>query len=181
MSLLACNRTNPLLDQPQTPFGVPAFDQVKLEHYVPAFEAAIAEQKAEVEAIANNEAEPTFENTIVALDRAGLLLDRVSGVFFNVLEADGNDEMNAIAEQVSPMLSELSDGIILNDKLFQRVKFVYEQREQLGLNAEQMRLVTETYKAFADNGANLPEDKKERLKEINQELALLSLKFGGRG
>ena len=178
MSLLACNRTNPLLEQPQTPFGVPAFDQVKLEHYVPAFEAAIAEQKAEVEAIANNEAEPTFENTIVALDRAGLLLDRVSGVFFNVLEADGNDEMNAIAEQVSPMLSELSDGIILNDKLFQRVKFVYEQREQLGLNAEQMRLVTETYKAFADNGANLPEDKKERLKEINQELALLSLKFG---
>ena len=178
MSLLACNKTNPLLEQPNTPFGVPAFDQIKLEHYLPAFEKAIAEQKAEVEAIVNNEAEPTFENTIVALDRTGLLLDRVSGVFFNVLEADGNDEMNAIAEQVSPMLSELSDGIILNDKLFQRVKFVYDQREQLGLNPEQMRLVTETYKSFANNGANLPEDKKERLKEINQELGLLSLKFG---
>ena len=181
MTMLACtNKTgdNPLLNQPETPFGVPAFDQIKLEHYLPAFEAAIAEQKEEVEAIVNNEAEPTFENTIVALDRTGLLLDRVVGVFFNVLEADGNDDMNEIAEKVSPMLSELSDGIILNDKLFRRVKSVYDQREQLGLNPEQMRLVTETYKSFADNGANLPEDKKERLKVINQELGLLSLQFG---
>ena len=178
MSLLACNKTNPLVDQPNTPYGVPAFDQVKIEHYLPAFEEAIRQNKAEVEAIINNEAEPTFENTIVALDRTGALLDRVTGVFFNVLEADGNDEMNEIAEQVSPMLSELSDGIILNEALFQRVKFVYDQREQLGLNPEQMRLVTETYKNFADNGANLPEDKKERLKEINQELGLLSLQFG---
>ena len=178
MTMLACTKSNPLLDQPNTPYGVPAFDQIKLEHYLPAFEKAIEEQKAEVDAIVNNEAEPTFENTIVALDRTGLLLDRVSGVFFNVLEADGNDDMNLIAETVSPMLSELSDGIILNDQLFQRVKFVYDQREHLGLNPEQMRLVTETYKSFADNGANLPEDKKERLKEINQELSLLSLKFG---
>ena len=178
MSLLACNHTNPLLEQPDTPYGVPAFDQVKNEHYLPAFEEAIRQDKAEIEAIANNEAEPTFENTIVALDRAGMLLDRVSGVFFNVLEADGNDEMNEIAETVSPMLSELSDGIILNEALFKRVKFVYDQRDQLGLNPEQMRLVTETYKSFADNGANLPEDKKERLKEINKELGLLSLKFG---
>ena len=180
MTLLACNQSNsnPLLEQPNTPFGVPAFDQVKIEHYLPAFEEAIKQNKAEVDAIVNNEAEPTFENTIVALDRSGLLLDRVVGVFFNVLEADGNDEMNEIAEKVSPMLSELSDGIILNDQLFQRVKFVYDQRDQLGLNPEQMRLLTETYKHFADNGANLPEDKKERLKEINQELGLLSLKFG---
>ena len=178
MSLLACNKTNPLLTQPETPFGVPAFDQVKLEHYIPAFEAAISEQKAEVAAIIANEEEPTFENTIVALDRSGLLLDRVTGVFFNVLEADGNDEMNEIAEKVSPMMSELSSSIILNDDLFRRVKAVYDRREQLGLNSEQMRLVTETYKAFANNGANLPEDKKERLKEINLELGLLSLKFG---
>ena len=99
------------------------------------------------------------------------------GVFFNVIEADGNDEMNAIAEEVSPKLSALSDGIILNDALFQRVKAVYEQRESLGLNEEQMRLLTETFKSFANNGANLPEDKKARLKEINQELGLLSLQF----
>ena len=177
MTMLACT-SNPLLDQPNTPYGVPAFDQVKLEHYLPAFETAIAAQKAEVEAIVNNTAEPTFENTIVALDRSGLLLERVIGVFFNVLEADGNDEMNEIAEKVSPMLSELSDGIILNETLFLKVKTVYDQRDQLGLNAEQMRLLTQTYKSFADNGANLPEDKKERLKQINQELGLLSLKFG---
>ena len=178
MTLLACNPSNPLLEAPETPYGVPAFDQVKIEHYMPAFEATIAEQKAEIDAIVTNQAEPTFDNTIVALDRTGMLLERVSGVFFNVLEADGNDEMNAIAEQVSPMLSELSDGIILNDQLFQRVKAVYDQREHLGLNAEQMRLTTETYKMFADNGANLPADKKERLKEINKELGLLSLQFG---
>ena len=178
MTLLACTETNPLLEQSDSHYGVPAFDKVKIEHYMPAFEKAIAENKEEIDAIINNPAEPTFDNTIVALDRAGSLLERVSGVFYNVLEADGNDEMNAIAEKVSPMMSELSDGIILNDALFKRVKTVYDQREQLGLNSEQMRLVTETYKSFADNGANLSEDKKERLKEINQELGLLSLQFG---
>ena len=178
MTMLACTSSNPLLDQPKTPYGVPAFDKVELKHYLPAFDAAIAEQKVEVEAIVNNPDEPTFENTIVALDRTGLLLDRVVGVFFNVLEADGNDDMNLIAETVSPLLSELSDGIILNEDLFKRVKSVYEQRDQLGLNSEQMRLLTETYKTFADNGANLPQEKKERLMEINQELALLSLRFG---
>ena len=178
MSLLACNKTNPLIDQPATPFGVPAFDQVKLEHYMPAFEEAIRQDKAGIDAIANNTEAPTFENTIVALDRNGELLERVSSVFFNVLEADGNDEMDAIAEKVSPMLSELSSYITLNDKLFERVKAVYDQRESLDMTPEQMRLLTETYKGFADNGANLPADKKERLKQINEELDLLSLQFG---
>ena len=178
MTMLACTSTNPLLDQPATPFGVPAFDQVKLEHYMPAFEEAIRVNKAEVQAIIDNTDEPTFENTIVALDRSGLLLDRVIGVFFNVLEADGNDDMDAIAEKVSPMLSELSSSIILNDALFARVKAVYDQRESLDLTPEQMRLLTETYKGFADNGANLPAEQKERLKAINEELGLLSLQFG---
>ena len=175
MTMLACSKQESELP---TTYSIPAFDQIQLDNYIPAFEAAVNEQKAEVEAIVNNPEEPTFDNTIVALDRSGMTLDSISGIFFNVLEADGNDEMNAIAEKVYPMLSELSDGIILNDALFQRVKAVYDQREQLGLNPEQMRLVTETYKSFADNGANLPEDKKERLKEINLELSLLSLKFG---
>ena len=179
VSLMACNKNeNPLLVEQDTPFGLPAFDKVKIEHYLPAFEKAIAENKAEIEAIVNNPEAPTFANTIEALDRSGELLDKVVGVFFNVLEADGNDEMNKIAEEVTPLLSELSDGIILNDALFQRVKAVYEQRETLGLNDEQMRLLTETFKSFANNGANLPEDKKTRLKEINQELGLLSLQFG---
>ena len=179
VSLMACNKNeNPLLVEQDTPFGVPAFDKVKIEHYMPAFEQAIAENEAEIAAIVNNPEAPTFANTIEALDRSGELLDKVVGVFFNVLEADGNDEMNKIAEEVTPLLSALSDGIILNDALFQRVKTVYEQREELGLNDEQMRLLTETFKSFANNGANLPEDKKERLKVINQELGLLSLQFG---
>ena len=178
VTLMACKNENPLLVEQNAPFGVPAFDKVKIEHYLPAFEKAIAENKAEIAAIANNPEAPTFANTIEALDRCGELLDKVVGVFFNVLEADGNDEMNKIAEEVTPLMSELSDGIILNDALFQRVKAVYEQRETLGLNDEQMRLLTETFKSFANNGANLPEDKKERLKEINQELGLLSLQFG---
>ena len=178
ITLMACNNQNPFLSEQNTPYGVPAFDKIKTEHYMPAFEAAIAQNKAEIEAIVSNPAEPTFENTIVALDRSGGLLEKVSGVFFNVLEADGNDEMNRIAEKVTPMLSDLSDGILLNDSLFQRIKFVYDQREQLGLNAEQMRLLTETYKHFALNGANLQPEQKERLKEINSELGLLSLQFG---
>jgi peptidyl-dipeptidase Dcp len=169
---------NPFFSEYTTPHQTAPFDKIKIEHYEPALLEGIKQHQAEIDAIVTNQAEPTFDNTIVALDRTGMLLERVSGVFFNVLEADGNDEMNAIAEQVSPMLSELSDGIILNDQLFQRVKAVYDQREQLGLNAEQMRLTTETYKMFADNGANLPADKKERLKEINKELGLLSLQFG---
>ena len=176
--LTACTSENPLLVEQNTPFGVPAFDKVKIEHYLPAFQEAIAANEAEIEAIVNNPETPTFANTIEALDRSGELLDKVVGVFFNVLEADGNDEMNKIAEEVTPMLSSLSDGIILNDALFQRVKAVYEQRDELGLNSEQMRLLTETFKSFANNGANLPEDKKARLKEINQELGLLSLQFG---
>ena len=177
LTLMACKNENPLLVEKNTPFGVTAFDKVKIEHYLPAFEKAIAANQAEIDAIVNNPDAPTFANTIEALDRSGELLDRVVGVFFNVIEADGNDDMNAIAEQVSPMLSALSDGIILNDALFQRVKTVYEQRETLGLNDEQMRLLEETFKSFANNGANLPEDKKARLKEINQELGLLSLQF----
>ena len=176
--MISCTSENPLLVDQDTPFGVPAFDKVKIEHYMPAFKEAIAANEAEIEAIINNPEAPTFANTIEALDRSGELLDKVVGVFFNVLEADGNDEMNAIAAEVTPMLSSLSDGIILNDALFQRVKAVYEQRNELGLNSEQMRLLTETFKSFANNGANLPEDKKARLKEINQELGLLSLQFG---
>lgn len=145
---------------------------------MPAFEEAIRQEKAEIAAIIRNEEEPTFANTIEALDRSGQLLNRVEGVFFNVLEADGNDEMNEIAEQVSPMLSDLGSEILLNDSLFQRVKAVYDQRESLGLDPEQMRLLTETYKSFANNGALLNPEQKARLAEINKELGLLSLKFG---
>ncbi|MBR2167519.1 MAG: M3 family metallopeptidase [Paludibacteraceae bacterium] len=175
---MACTQQNPLLNQPQTPFGAPAFDQVQLKHYLPAFKEAIRLNQAEIDAIVNNEEAPTFENTVVALDRSGAVLDRVCGVFYNVLEADGNEQMDAIANEVAPILSDFQNGILLNEGLFARIKAVYDQRESLNLNPEQMRLLTETYKSFAQNGANLPADKKVRLKEINSQLAVLSLQFG---
>jgi len=178
ISFMACNQQNPLLVEQETPYGVPAFDKVELRHYMPAFKAAIAANQAEIDAIVNNPEAPTFANTLEALDRSGLLLDHVIGVFYNVLEADGSDEMDAIANEVAPLLSDFQDGIVLNEGLFARVKAVYDQRESLGLDAEQMRLLTETYKGFVNNGANLAPEQKERLKEINQELALLSLQFG---
>lgn len=178
ISFAACTKDNPLLTHQDTPYGVPAFDKVKIEHYMPAFQAAIKQEETEIQAIINNPEAPDFENTIVALDRSGSLLEKVEGVFFNILDADGNDQMDAIANEVSPLLSALSDSILLNEQLFQRVKAVYDQRNDLTLTAEQKRLVEETYKQFARNGANLPTEKKERLKEINRELALLSLQFG---
>ena len=179
MMMTACNKPqNPLLDKPQTPYGVPAFDQVKLEHYEPAFEEAIRQDSLEIEAIANNPEAPTFENTIAAYDLSGKLLSSVGGVFFNVLEADGNDEMQELAERITARVTAFSDEVLLNEKFFARIKAVYDQRESLGLNAEEMRLTEETYRSFANNGADLPADKKERLKEINQELSQLSLKFG---
>ncbi len=178
MTLIACTQQNPLLTETKTPYGVPAFDQYELKHYMPAFEEAIKVQKAEIEAIVTNPNEPNFENTIVALDRAGSLLDKVSSAFFNVLEADGNDQMNEIANTVSPMLSELNDGIVMNEVLFTRVKTVYDQRLSLNLTPEQLRLTEETYRSFVNNGANLSKEDKARLTEINQELAVLSLKFG---
>ena len=160
ISFMACNQQNPLLVEQETPYGVPAFDKVELRHYMPAFKAAIAANQAEIDAIVNNPEEPTFANTLEALDRSGLLLDHVIGVFYNVLEADGSDEMDAIANEVAPLLSDFQDGIVLNEGLFARVKAVYDQRESLGLDAEQMRLLTETYKGFVNNGANLAPEQK---------------------
>ena len=178
LALMACTQQNPLLNQPETPYGVPAFDQVQLKHYMPAFKEAIRLYQAEIDAIVNNPEQPTFDNTLAALDRSGAVLERVEGVFYNVLEADGNEQMDAIANEVAPILSDFQNGIILNEGLFARIKAVYEQRNALNLNPEQMRYLTETYKSFVNNGANLPADKKERLKQINQQLALLSLRFG---
>ena len=179
MTFIACNTTsdNPFLSSESTPYDVPDFSKIELKHYVPAFNEALKQAKVEINAITDNEEEPSFENTIVALDRSGALLGKVSSAFFNVLEADGNDKMDEIAEEVSPLLTQHSDEILLNDKLFARVKAVYDERETLNLSAEDMRLLTETYKAFVRNGANLDETAKERLKEINKELSLLSLKF----
>jgi len=176
LSLMACHK-NPFLTKQNTPYGVPAFNQYQLADYEPAFAEGMKQYKQEVQAIIDNPEAPTFDNTIAALDRCGNLLDLVSGVFFNVLEADGNDEMDEIANRIAPQLSELNDGVYMNDSLFARVKYVNENENE-NLTAEQKRLLDETYKAFVNNGAELSADKKERLKQINQRLAVLSLQFG---
>ncbi|MBO9585863.1 MAG: M3 family metallopeptidase [Flavobacterium sp.] len=154
------------------------FSQIKIEDYVPAFQEGIALAKAEIDAIANNPEAPTFENTIVAMDYSGDILDRLSSIFFNLNSAETNDEMQKIAQEVSPWLSELGNDIRLNAELFARVKAVYDQKESLNLNPEQTTLLDKKYKSFSRNGANLPEDKKNQLREIDKELSTLSLQFG---
>ena len=176
--MISCQKTtNPLLGEYNTPHQTPPFDQIKVEHYVPAFEEAIKRSRADVDAIVNNEEAPTFENTIVALDRNGALLARVSGAFYNVNAAETNDEMQAVAQQVSPMLADLSNDINLNEVLFARVKAVYDQKEQLSLNKEQTTLLEDTYQGFARSGANLQGKDRERYREISKRLSKLSLDF----
>ena len=169
--------SNPLLGKWSTPHGTVPFDQIKVEHYEPAFKEGIASLKREVDAIADNGDAPTFENTIVALERSGQLLSRVSGAFFNVLSADASDAMMEVSQRVSPELTESSNYIYLNDKLFARVKAVYDQRASLGLDKEDAKLLEETYRAFKEQGATLSKEDKERYRELSTEMSLLSLQF----
>lgn len=165
---------NPLL----TPFDTAPFSQLKNEHFKPAFIEAMAHARAEIDAITHTTQSPTFENTIEALEFAGQQLDRISSVFFNLNSAETNDEIQHIAQEISPLLSEFSNDITLNAALFAKVKWVYGQKESLNLNPEQNTLLDKKYKSFSRNGANLPEDKKKRLREIDTELSQLKLKFG---
>lgn len=172
------NMDNPFFGEWNTPYGIPDFEKIKPEHYMPAFEEGIKQQKAEIDAITGNTEAPTFANTIEALEQSGDLLNEVSAVFFNLAECINSPEMEKIAEEATPLVSAHGDDIMLNAKLFERVKAVYDQRESLGLDGEQMRLVEETYKNFVRNGANIPADKQERFREINSLLASLTLRFG---
>lgn len=169
--------SNPFFGKYKTPFETPPFDKIKTEHYEPAFKRGIAELKADIEKIANNSEPVTFENTIVALDRSGELLNRVSGAFFNVLSANANDEMMEISQRISPDLTESSNNIYLNEKLFARVKAVYDQRQSLNLSVEDARLLDETYRAFQESGATLSAEDKEKYRALTTELSLLSLQF----
>jgi peptidyl-dipeptidase Dcp len=181
MMMTSCGETthdNPFFSEYDTPFGVPPFDQIKLEHFIPATEAGIREQEAAVEDIVANPESPTFENTIAALDYSSPLLNKVIPVFFNYNSAKISPEQQAIAQELVPMLSAHGDNIMLNPRLFERVKAIYEQRETLELTREQQRLLELTYKNFVRNGALLPEHKQERFREINQRLSSLSLQFG---
>ena len=168
---------NPFFSEYKTPFQVPPFNEIKLEHYMPAFDEGIAENLAEIKAITDNKEEPTFDNTILALDQAGELLGKVSNVFFNLNTANTDEKMQALAREITPKLSKHRDNIMLNKELFQRVKAVYEKRNDLKLDAEQMRVVEKYYRDFERSGANLPDDKQAELRKLNEELSMMELKF----
>jgi peptidyl-dipeptidase Dcp len=172
------NASNPFFKPYDTYFGIPDFDKIKPEHYLPAFKAGIAQNKAEIQAIINNPQAPTFANTIEAMEFSGDLTSKVASVFYNLTGADTNDELQVISKEVSPMLSAAGDDILLNDKLFQKVKTVYDQRKELNLNTAQAKLLDDTYKAFTRGGANLNEADKTTLRALNDQIGKLNLEFG---
>lgn len=172
------NAMNPFFKAYTTPHQVPPFDLIKNEHFKPALLEGIKQHAAEINAIANSTSKPTFENTIVAMDKAGALLNRVSSVFYNMNSANTNEEIQKTAREISPEMAAHSDNIILNQKLFARVKNLWDNRASLKLNSEQAKLLEKTHKSFIRSGANLSDADKAKLRKINSELSLLSLKFG---
>lgn len=178
LMVTSCNNSrNPLLEEWDTPFGIPPFSEVKIEHYKPAVLAAIEEHNKEIEAIINNPEAPSFENTIVALDNSGALFSRVYSVFGSETSINSTPELMAVETELAPIVSAHFNEISMNEQLYQRVKAVYDNRDNLGLEPDQMRLLTETYKDYEKSGATLPEDKKAELKKINSRISELQLKF----
>ena len=171
------DESNPLLAEWDTPYATPPFDLIKIEHYEPAIETAIAVSRAEIDAIVNNPAKPTFKNTIVAMERQGALLNRILGLFYNLNEADTSEEMEAIALRVQPKLTELSNDVALNPELFARVKAVYEGSRR-GLSDVDIKLLEDSYKSFSRSGAALADDKKEEYRKYTAELSEATLIFG---
>lgn len=172
------NTSNPLLDQDLTKNTPPAFSQITNEHFQPAFKALIEKSRSEIQEIIDNEETPTFENTISNMECSGKQMDRVASLFFNLNSAETNDELQSIAREVSPMLTEFSNDIILNPELFERVKYVFENTHNSALSPEQQNLLEKTYKGFVRNGALLSDEQKEQLRKIDVKLSQLSLEFG---
>lgn len=177
--MVACTAKtdNPFFQSYENEFGAPPFDKIKTEHYMPAFTEGMKQHQAEIDSIANNPEAPTFANTIEKMDFSGELLKKVSSAFFNVQSADTNDDLDSIAKEITPELTAHNDNIYLNDKLFQRVKTLYDNRTNLGLTAEQNRLLEKYYKNFIRSGAALNETQKAGLREINKELSSAELNF----
>ena len=180
--LAACNQQevkneNPFFAEFDTPFGVPPFDLIKIEHYMPAIEEGIKQEKAEIEAILNNTDAPTFENTIVAYTRTGSFLDKVTPVLYGLNSANTTPEIQALVKELSPVMSTHRDEIRLDPRLFARIKAVYEQKDDLNLEADQLYLLENLYSSFVRNGANLEGEAKEKLKEINKQLSTLGVQF----
>ncbi|WP_235208132.1 M3 family metallopeptidase [Saccharicrinis fermentans] len=179
----SCNQkstmnTNPLLEEFSTVHNTPPFDQIQSSHYLPAFKEAIIKAKADIDKIVSSTEEPTFENTILALEYAGKQLNDVSNIFFNINSAETNEEIQAIAREVSPLLTEYSNDIVLNETLFRKVKTVYDSRNKLNLNEEQLKLLEDSYKGFERKGALLKGEDKERYRSITSKLSQLTLQFG---
>ncbi|MGL5317338.1 MAG: M3 family metallopeptidase, partial [Bacteroidales bacterium] len=177
----ACNtkktEVNPFFTKWETPFGIPPFEMIDAAHYLPAFEAGFAQHNQEIDSIAAQAIEPNFKNTIEGIDFSGELLNNVTYVFFNLTDAETNDSLQTIAEEISPRLSEHDDNIYMNDALFARVKMVYDNQDKENLTPEQKRVLDLYYKNFVRSGALLDKEQKDKLKQINKELALLQLKF----
>lgn len=169
---------NPFFSEYTTPYGVPPFDQIQVAHYKPAFERAMEEHKNEIDAIINNPEAPTFENTIVALDQSGELLDKVMYAFGGQASVNTTEEIQALEQEIYPLLSKHSDDISLNPKLFARVKTVYDNQGQMNLDKEQKKLLELTYKGFVRSGANLSEEDQDKLRELNERISVLELTFG---
>ena len=169
---------NPFFSEYTTPFGVPPFDKIEVAHYKPAFEKGMAEHKKDIDVLVNNSEEPTFENTIVALDQAGELLNKVMYAFSGQSSVNTTDEIQELEQELYPILSAHSDDISLNPALFARVKAVYDNQASLNLDKEQKKLLEETYKGFVRSGANLDADKQAKLRELNEQISVLELTFG---
>ena len=169
---------NPLLEEFNTPYNTAPFSKIENEYFLPAFKKAIELAKNEIDVIVDNTENPSFENTIEALDYSGELLGRISRIFFNLDSAETQVEIQAIAKDVSPLLSDFSNDIGLNEALFKRVKTVYDNKENISLSPEQTTLLNKSYKGFVRNGANLNESQKKELRAIDKELAQTSLSFG---
>ncbi|MFV0540064.1 MAG: M3 family metallopeptidase [Aestuariibaculum sp.] len=169
---------NYLLKPFESPYNTAPFCKINHKDFLPAFKQSITKAKAEIDAIVQNTEAPTFKNTIEALEFSGEQLDRISSIFFNLNAAETNEQIQNIAQEVSPLLSEFGNDITLNENLFDRIKTIYQQREALNLTTEQLRLLEKKYKNFSRNGANLSEDKKQQLRDIDKQLSQLTLKFG---
>ena len=180
MASVSCTTTNPFLTEWNTPYGIPDFSKVKEKHYVEAVEAGVAQQQAEIDAIIANTEAPTFENVVAAYERSGAILDRVTGVLFNLSETDGTESLQKIVEQVLPMFSVHSDNIFMNPDFFAKVKALYDDMDNLGLNQEQKMVLKKLYNAFVKNGVALGEAEQARMRDINMELSSMSNTFGNR-
>ena len=169
---------NPFFKPYSTPFQVPPFDRIDTGHYMPAFLEGMKQQDQEIDAIVTNKELPNFQNTILALDKSGLMLSRVGKVFYNLTEANTNEKLQDIARRLDPLTTRHQDDIYLNERLFKRIKTVFDKRNELKLDPQQIRVVEKYFRDFERRGANLPGDKKEELRKVNTELSMLTLTFG---